>query len=127
MPSNACGRFGAQSRLLGAQGGDAAEPCVASSAAHALRKVRTASADLGAFIGHWRQGPSSSQRAACLDDATNATLAPLCGSLASLQEVVHDCMNDQTRTTQGGDGEVVIAWAAVARDGGRNAGKDMAP
>ena len=60
-------------------------------------------------------------------DATNATLAALCGSLASLQEVVLDFLNEQTVTAQGGDGEVVIAWAAVARDGGRNAGKDMAP
>jgi hypothetical protein len=52
-PSNAGGRFGAQyAYLSGAQGGDAAEPDAASSAASTLRKVRTASADLGAAIGH---------------------------------------------------------------------------
>ena len=73
MPSNAGGRFGAHECLSGAQGGDAAEPDIASSAAGALRtaRARTASVDLGAAIGHGWQGPSRATGAARLDDATN--------------------------------------------------------
>ncbi len=133
MPSNAGGRFWAHVCLFGAQGRDAGEPDVASSSARALCEAPIAIADLGAAIGHWRQGPSSSHGAARLDArldaATSATLAARCGSgsLSSLHEVVLGCLNDQTTRTQGGDGEGVIVWAAVAPDGWRNAGKDMAP
>jgi hypothetical protein len=69
--------WGTAAYLSGAQGSDAAEPDVASSAACTVRKVRTASADLGAAIGHWRQSravPGSRS------SGKSATLAALCGS-----------------------------------------------
>ena len=86
----------------------------ASTAVHTLRNVRTASVHFGAALQHWREGPPSSRGAARLDDATNAMLVELCDHLASLQEAVLGCLNEQAL---GGDDSVRdIAWAAVARD-----------
>jgi hypothetical protein len=101
------------------------KPDVASAAVHMLRTVCAASAELRTAVVQWQLGPSSSHRPARLDDATRATLAEPCARLASLHEAVVGCLNEQPVSTEGGDGERVIAWAAVARDTGRGAAQSF--
>jgi hypothetical protein len=84
MPSNAGGRFGGHACLSGAQGGDAAEPDVASSAAPKLLKVCTASADWAQ-----RSGVEVQRARRCVVRVV----------VGELKEVVLGCLNDQTVST----------------------------